>query len=83
MLSADKLVAMVTPDSSPVKRMLADAKDKGLLIDATNGRKTRTVLITNCGYVILSSINPEIIANRAKKGDNSISDINEEEDILL
>ena len=58
MISSERLVSIVTPDSAPVKRLIQEAKSKGLLIDATYGRKTRAVLIMDSDHVVLSSIQP-------------------------
>ena len=65
LVSADKIVAVVAPDSAPIKRIVQDAKEQGLLIDATYGRKTRSVIITQSEHIVLSAINPESIGNRA------------------
>jgi len=81
LVSVSRIVSIVAPDSSPIKRLVQESKEKGILIDATQGRKTRAVVITDSGYVVLSSILPETIANRAENGDNSILDANEEEEI--
>lgn len=64
MVSANRLIAIVSPESAPIKRIISDAREKGLLIDATYGRRTRAVLITDCGYIILSAIQPETVAGR-------------------
>jgi len=64
MVSAKRLVAIVSPESAPIKRIIQDARDKGLLIDATYGRRTRAVIITDSEHVILSAIQPETIGNR-------------------
>ena len=64
MVSADRLVAIVSPESAPIKRIIQDAKDRGSLIDATYGRRTRAVLITDSEHVILSAVQPETVANR-------------------
>lgn len=64
MVSAEKLVAIVSPESAPIKRIITDARDKGLLIDATYGRRTRAVIICESEHVILSAIQPETVANR-------------------
>ncbi|MBQ4110347.1 MAG: DUF370 domain-containing protein [Clostridia bacterium] len=61
---ADKIVAIVSPDSAPIKRIVQDAKDKGSCIDATYGRRTRAVIITDSDHVILSAAQPETVANR-------------------
>ncbi len=64
MVSSNRLVAMVTPESAPIRRIVQDAKARGALIDATCGRRTRAVLITDSDHVILSAIQPETVANR-------------------
>lgn len=64
MVSAERLVAIVSPDSAPIKRIVQDAKDRGSLIDATHGRRTRAVLLTDSEHVILSAVQPETVANR-------------------
>ena len=63
-ISANRLVAIVSPESAPIKRIMREAEDKGLLVNATYGRRTRAVLVTDSKHVILSSIQPETIANR-------------------
>ena len=65
LVSAEKIIAVVAPDSAPIKRIVQDAKEQGLLIDATYGRKTRSVIIAESQHIILSAINPESIGNRA------------------
>ena len=64
MVSANRLVAIVIPESAPIKRIIQDAKDRGTLIDATYGRRTRAVLVTDSDHVILSAVQPETVANR-------------------
>lgn len=64
MVSAERLVAIVSPESAPIKRIIQDAKDRGSLIDATLGRRTRAVLITDSEHVILSAIQPETVGHR-------------------
>lgn len=64
MVSANRLVAIVSPESAPIKRIIQDAKERGTLIDATYGRRTRAVLITDSEHVILSAVQPETVANR-------------------
>ena len=64
MVSAKKLVAIVSPESAPIKRIIQDARDRGSLIDATYGRRTRAVLVTDSDHVILSAVQPETVANR-------------------
>ena len=64
MVSAGRLIAIVSPDSAPIKRMVQEARDRGVLIDATYGRRTRAVLIMDSGHVILSAVQPETVAHR-------------------
>ncbi len=64
MVAANRLVAIVSPESAPIKRIIQDAKEQGTLIDATYGRRTRAVLITDSDHVILSAVQPETVANR-------------------
>ena len=64
MVSAGRLVAIVSPESAPIKRIIQDARDRGTLIDATYGRRTRAVLVTDSDHVILSAVQPETVANR-------------------
>ena len=64
MISAGRLVAIVSPDSAPIKRMVQEARDRGVLVDATYGRRTRAVLITDSDHIILSALQPETVASR-------------------
>lgn len=64
MVSANRVIAIISPESAPIKRMVQDARDKSLLIDATYGRKTRAVLVMDSGQIVLSAIQPETVANR-------------------
>jgi hypothetical protein len=64
MVSASRLVAVVSPESAPIKRMITDARDNGQLVDATYGRRTRAVIITDSGHIILSAVQPETVAGR-------------------
>ena len=63
-VSANRVVAIVSPESAPIKRTISDARERGQLIDATYGRRTRAVIITDSSHVILSAIQPETVANR-------------------
>jgi len=63
-VSANRVVAIVSPDSSPIKRIISDARNRGHLIDATYGRRTRAAIIMDSSHVILSAIQPETVANR-------------------
>ncbi|HBG21946.1 MAG TPA: hypothetical protein DDW83_01680, partial [Peptococcaceae bacterium] len=72
-VSANRIVAIVSPESAPIKRIISEARERGLLIDATYGRRTRAVIITDSGHVILSAVQPETVANRlAAKESGSI-----------
>lgn len=64
MVAADRVVAIVSPDSAPIKRLMQDAKDSGRVIDVSCGRRTRAVIITDSEHVIFSAIQSETIANR-------------------
>ncbi len=61
---ADRVVAILTPNSSPMKRLKDEARDERRLIDATHGRKTRAIIVTDCNHVILSSVHPDTISAR-------------------
>lgn len=63
-VNTKKIVAVINPEAAPIKRMIQSAKDKGLTIDATQGRRTRSVIITEDEYIILSALQPETIAGR-------------------
>ncbi len=77
MVSANRLIAIVSPESAPIKRIVQEARDKGSLIDATYGRRTRAVIIMDSDHVILSAVQPETVANRLS--DNEPEDEMEEE----
>jgi len=68
---SNRLVAVVSPDSAPIKRIVQDAKSKSLLVDATYGRRCKAVLITDTDHIILSAVSPETIANRAEEDQDS------------
>ena len=63
-VSAERLISIVSPESAPIKRIISDAREKGQLIDATYGRRTRAVIVADSGHVILSAIQPETVAGR-------------------
>lgn len=69
MISASKLVAIVSPESAPIKRIIQEARDAGRLVDATYGRRTRGVIIMDSDHVILSAVQPETVANRLTERD--------------
>ena len=72
MVAADRVVAIVSPDSAPIKRLIQDAKDQGRTIDVSCGRRTRAVIITDSEHVILSAIAAETIANRLDSEDSGV-----------
>lgn len=63
-VSTNRIIAIVNPESAPIKRMIQEARDNGILIDATYGRRTRAVIITDSDHIILSAVQPETIAQR-------------------
>ena len=63
-VSSNRIIAIVSPESAPIKRMIQDARDQGTLIDATYGRKTRAVIIMDSEHIILSAVQPETVASR-------------------
>ncbi len=79
MVSANRLVAIVSPESAPIKRIIQDAKDRGTLIDATYGRRTRAVLITDSDHVVLSAVQPETVANRLSVEEDAEEELSENE----
>ena len=78
MVSANRLIAIVSPESAPIKRIIQDARDKGLLIDATYGRRTRAVIVTDSDHVVLSAVQPETIGNRLDKGEDLLEEDEDE-----
>ena len=73
---ANRIVALVSNESAPIKRIIQEARDRGMLIDATSGRRTRAVIITDAGYIVLSAIHPETVANRIISKDIGENDSN-------
>ncbi len=63
-VSGHRIVAIVSPESAPIKRIIGEARDRGMLIDATYGRRTRAVIIADSGHVVLSAVQPETVAHR-------------------
>jgi len=75
-ISAERLISIISPESAPIKRLIQEAKDSKMAIDATYGRRTRSVIIMDSGHIILSAVQPETIANRVE---TNSEDNNEEE----
>ena len=65
-VAANRLVAIVSPESAPIKRIIREGRERGMLIDATYGRRTRAVMIADSGHVILTSVQPEMVAQRVR-----------------
>ena len=78
MVSAGRIITIVSPESAPIKRIIQDARDNGVLIDATYGRRTRAGIVMDSGHVILSAIQPETVANRFVQNDE-MEEENEDE----
>ena len=68
-VSENRIISIVSPDSAPIKRLVQEAKDSKMAIDATYGRRTRAVLVMDSGHVILSAVQPETVAGRLDKDD--------------
>ena len=79
MISAGRLIAIVSPESAPIKRMAQEARDRAVLIDATYGRRTRAVLIMDNDHLVLSALQPETLANRVGDKDMGLTDEEVEE----
>lgn len=63
-VSANRIVSIVSPESAPIKRIMQEARDRNMLIDATYGRRTRAVIVTDSDHVVLSAVQPETVAQR-------------------
>lgn len=79
-VSANRLIAIVSPDSAPIKRIIQEARERGMLIDATYGRRTRAVIITDSDHVILSAVQPETVAHRVIEPEEDFEEDIEVED---
>lgn len=79
-VSANRIVAIVSPDSAPIKRIITEARDRGVLIDATYGRRTRAVIMTDSDHVILSAVQPETVANRLTSRPAEVDDDPDDEE---
>ena len=72
-VSANRIIAIISPESAPIKRIVQEAKEEGRAIDATYGRRTRAVIIMDSGHVVLSAVQPETVAGRLDKEDINTS----------
>lgn len=80
LVSAQRIVAVVSPESAPIKRMVQEARDRGVLIDATFGRRTRAVLIMDNDHLVLSALQTETVGNRLSGAKDDTADEEEEEE---
>lgn len=63
-VAANRIISIISPESAPIKRIIQEARDKGMLVNATYGRRTRAVVVVDSGHIILSAVQPETVANR-------------------
>lgn len=73
-VASNRIVAIVSPESAPIKRIIQEAREEGMLVDATYGRRTRAVIVTDSSHIILSAVQPETVANRL-----TVKDLNDED----
>lgn len=73
-VSASRIIAIVSPESALIKRIIQDARERGVLIDATYGRRTRAVVVMDSGHIILSAVQPETVANRLSDRETELED---------
>ena len=73
-VSASRIIAIVSPEIAPIKRIIQDARERGVLIDATYGRRTRAVVVMDSGHIILSAVQPETVANRLSDRETELED---------
>ena len=79
MVSANRMIAIISPDSAPVKRIIQDARERGNLIDATQGRRTRAVIVTDSDHIILSYLQAETLTNRISEENSTYEEDEEDE----
>lgn len=79
MVNGDKIISMVNTDAAPIKRMIQNARDEGMAVDATCGRRTRTVLVMESGHLVLSALTPETITIRFRELSNDGKEENNDE----
>ncbi|MEC2074641.1 extracellular matrix/biofilm regulator RemA [Metabacillus fastidiosus] len=73
-VSANRIISIVSPESAPIKRIIQDARDRGMLIDATYGRRTRAVVIMDSDHIILSAVQPETVAHRLASNKDELTE---------
>lgn len=79
MVNGDKIISMVNTDAAPIKRMIQNARDEGMAVDATCGRRTRTALVMESGHLVLSALTPETITIRFRELSNDGKEENNDE----
>lgn len=79
LVAANRMVAIVSPESAPIKRIVQDAKERGTLIDATHGRRTRAVIITDSDHIILTYLQSETVASRIVEDDDAVDEVVDDE----
>jgi len=77
-VSASRIIAIISPESAPVKRVISEGRERGMLVDATYGRRTRAVIIADSGHIILSAVQPETVKHRLQSREAGLE--NEEND---
>ena len=80
LIEAERIIAIVSPESSPIKRIIQDAREKGKLIDATHGSRTRAVIVTDSDHIVLTYLQCETVANRIEYNEEDLVDEEDEED---
>lgn len=78
MVLGQRIIAIVSPESAPIKRIVQEARERGMLVDATYGRRTRSVIITDSDHIILSALQAETLGNRAENRESSDNEDNQE-----
>ncbi len=73
-VSANRIVAIVSPESAPIKRVISEGRERGMLVDATYGRRTRAVIITDSGHIILSAVQPETVKHRLQGKETALEE---------
>ncbi len=76
-VSASRIIAIVSPESAPIKRLISESRERGILIDATYGRRTRAVIVTDSSHIILSAVQPETVKHRLQSSDNQAAAVEE------
>jgi regulator of extracellular matrix RemA (YlzA/DUF370 family) len=79
-VSASRIVAIVSPESAPIKRVISEGRERGILIDATYGRRTRAVIVADSGHIILSAVQPETVKHRLQTKESSAENGNSEQE---